>query len=105
MLTPREKSPLPEKISQVRIEPTTLHNAGQRAQHTTNELFRPPYIISQLKLLETAGLSRLKVLPHCTIHSLELAGSDLARLPRLPVLRRPPQMTEIGVRNPVKLDQ
>ena len=23
------------------IEPTTLHQAGQRAQHTTNELFRP----------------------------------------------------------------
>ena len=26
---------------QRRIEPTTLHPAGQRAQHTTNELFRP----------------------------------------------------------------
>ena len=41
MLTQREKSSLPEKNShQRRIEPTTLHQAGQRAQHTTNELFR-----------------------------------------------------------------
>ena len=40
MLTPREKSPQPEKKSpQMRIEPTTLHPAGQRGQHTTNELF------------------------------------------------------------------
>ena len=32
MLTPREKSPLPEKKSpQRRNEPTTLHQAGQRA--------------------------------------------------------------------------
>ena len=44
MLTPREKSPLPEKNYPLRrIEPTTLHHAGQRAQHTVNELFRPPY--------------------------------------------------------------
>ena len=34
MLTPREKSPLPE--AQRRVEPATLHHAGQRAQHTTN---------------------------------------------------------------------
>ena len=27
---------------QRRIKPTTLHQAGQRAQHTANELFRPP---------------------------------------------------------------
>ena len=27
---------------QRRIESTTPHQAGQRAQHTTNELFRPP---------------------------------------------------------------
>ena len=40
-LTPREKSPLPEKNLKRRIEPTTLHQAGQRAQHTTNELFGP----------------------------------------------------------------
>ena len=38
ILIPREKSPLPEKNSlQRRIEPTTLHQAGQRAQHTTNQ--------------------------------------------------------------------
>ena len=29
-------------LPQRRIEPTTLHQAGQQAQHTTNELFRPP---------------------------------------------------------------
>ena len=34
MLPAREKSPLPE--SQRRIEPTTLHYAGQRAQHTAD---------------------------------------------------------------------
>ena len=27
------------------MEPTTLHQAGQRAQHTTNELFRSPSVI------------------------------------------------------------
>ena len=44
MLTPRKKSALPEKNSpQRRIEPRTLHQAGQRAQHTTDELFWPPY--------------------------------------------------------------
>ena len=64
MLTPREKSPLPEKFSseedgthdaassrtaspthyqpaipQRRMGPTTLHQAGQPAQHTTSQLF------------------------------------------------------------------
>ena len=34
MLTPREKSPLLE--AQRRFEPTALHHAGQRAQHTTD---------------------------------------------------------------------
>ena len=29
-----------KKSPQRRMEPTTLHQAGQRAQHTTNELFR-----------------------------------------------------------------
>ena len=29
---------------QRRIETTTLHPAGQRAQHTTSELFRPPML-------------------------------------------------------------
>ena len=36
------KSPLSEKKSLWRrIESTTLHQAGQRSQHTTNELIRP----------------------------------------------------------------
>ena len=45
MSTPREKSPLPEKNSpQRRIEPMTLHLVGQRAEHTTSELFLPPTV-------------------------------------------------------------
>ena len=41
MLTPMEISPPPEKkFPHRRNEPTTLHQAGQRAQHTANELFR-----------------------------------------------------------------
>ena len=40
-LTPKEKSSLREKKSQRRMEPTSQHQAGRRAQHTTNELFRP----------------------------------------------------------------
>ena len=36
-----KKSPLPENSPERRVEPTTLHQAGQRAQHTTNEVFRP----------------------------------------------------------------
>ena len=44
-LTPREKSPLLEKKSpQRRTEPMTLHKAGQRAQHTTNEIFQPQHL-------------------------------------------------------------
>ena len=39
------KIPSSGKISpQRRIEPTTLRQAGQWAQHTTNELFRPPIV-------------------------------------------------------------
>ena len=34
MLTPREKSLLPE--AQRKVELVTLHHAGQQAQHTTN---------------------------------------------------------------------
>ena len=42
MLTPREKSPYRKNCPQRRIRLTTLHQAGQWAQHTTNELFQPP---------------------------------------------------------------
>ena len=42
-VTSKGKSTLRGKNSaQRRIEPTALHQAGQRAQHTTDELFRPP---------------------------------------------------------------
>ena len=34
MLTPREKSPLPE--AQRRVEPAKLHYIGRRTQHTTD---------------------------------------------------------------------
>ena len=48
-LTPRGKSPLPEKNSpHRRIEPMTLHQAGQRTQHITNELFLPGLANSNL---------------------------------------------------------
>ena len=40
MLTPREKSPLPE--AQRMIEPMTLHHAGQGAQHTTDWAIAAP---------------------------------------------------------------
>ena len=40
MLTPREKSPLPE--AQRRVEPVILHHTGQRAQHTTDWAFPTP---------------------------------------------------------------
>ena len=43
MLTPREKNPVYRQNSPLRkIKSTTLHQGEQRAQHTTNELFRPP---------------------------------------------------------------
>ena len=42
MLTPRENSLCRKNSPQRRIEPMMLHQAGQRAQHTTNELFQPP---------------------------------------------------------------
>ena len=45
MLIPREKSPLPEKISPQQDRTCDAASAGQRAQHTTYELFRPPLLI------------------------------------------------------------
>ena len=56
VLISREKSPLLEKkFPQRSIEPMMLHQAKQRAQHTTNKLFRPPldstnYITADTKL-------------------------------------------------------
>ena len=44
----QEKNPLFRKNSpQRRIEPMTLHQAGQRAQHTTNKLSRPPFCLTR----------------------------------------------------------
>ena len=44
MLTPKEKSPLPEK-KKLSSEEDRIHDAASSrtvSQHTTNELFRPP---------------------------------------------------------------
>ena len=66
MLTPREQSPLREKKSpQRRKEPTTLHQAGQRAQHTTNELFRPPRLHLVYWFLHPANLFRFACWHQC----------------------------------------
>ena len=40
-----------KKSLQRRIEPTTLLKAGQRAHHTTNELFRPSILLRSLLYL------------------------------------------------------
>ena len=48
MLSSREKSPLPE--AQRRFEPTTLHDAGQRAQHTTDWAIPVPHWFHCYKL-------------------------------------------------------
>ena len=48
MFTPR-KNPLNRKNSPPRrIEPTNLHQAGQRAKHTINKLFWPPFLLQFL---------------------------------------------------------
>ena len=39
--TPKENPFYRKNSPQRRIEPATLHQAGQRAQHTANKLFRP----------------------------------------------------------------
>ena len=46
MLTPREKTLYQKNSSQRRVEPTTLHQRGQRAQHTTNQLLQPSKLSS-----------------------------------------------------------
>ena len=57
MITPREKSHLLEN-SQRRIEPTTLHQAGQPAQRTTNKLFQQRQLNKQADILtETQSLT------------------------------------------------
>ena len=48
MLSSREKSPLPE--AQRRFEPTTLHDAGQQAQHTTDWAIPVPHWFHCYKL-------------------------------------------------------
>ena len=51
ILTPREKSPLPE--AQRRIEPAPLHHAGQRAQRTTHQAIPAPGDIWQCGMVTT----------------------------------------------------
>ena len=50
MVTPREKSCLPE--AQKRIEPATLHHTGQRAQHSTGWPILAPDLCSRSQLCE-----------------------------------------------------
>ena len=61
-LTPREKSLYGKNAPQRRIEPMTLHQAGQRAQHTTKELFQPllsGLVVRHLSLQQQTGGSIL----------------------------------------------
>ena len=53
MLTPREKSLYRKNSPQRRIEPTTLCQAGQRAQHTTNWTIPTPSSVMTLKKIAT----------------------------------------------------
>ena len=66
------KIPATGKISpQRRIEPTTPHQVGQRVQHTTNELFRPPWMgptppsAPSILLRGTGTCCGLWFKPHC----------------------------------------
>ena len=75
LLTPMEKSPTSEKKSpQRRIEPSTLHQAGQRVQHTNNELFRllTFHLISQIE-------KQYKVLPIKNCTKCRLAQMDFVK--------------------------
>ena len=94
ILTPREKSPLLEKKSpQRKIEPRTLHQAGQSAQHTLNELFQPhPSPTSDLNIGPlTADQTTDHVLQSCPTYAEKRQltwrlGADLAtRLDRRPL--------------------
>ena len=76
------KNPLYWKTSpQKRIEPMTLHHAGQWAQHTTNELFWPVAAMQMLTLLWTpkwtcwGGWNSSLVVFGLAVHSV--AGSIL----------------------------
>ena len=55
MLTPREKSPLPE--AQRRVKLVKLHHAGQQAQHTTDKQQCSDKIVTNLKLHLSLSLS------------------------------------------------
>ena len=78
MLTPREKSPLSEKNSpqRRRIEPTTQCQAGQRAQHTTNELFRLPMAGYDLWPTNMANVSRVHH-EHCKLSCLRASRASV----------------------------
>ena len=80
MLTPRENPLYWKKNSpQRKIEPMTLHQAGQRAQHTTNELYRPLDSIQQLDTAAQVTMFRLRS-GHCQLlshlHRLKISHSD-----------------------------
>ena len=65
MLTPREKSPHWKNSPQRRIEPSTPHQVGQQAQHTTNKPFqRPCYCSTQYSTMFDCVSTSLPQLVH-----------------------------------------
>ena len=77
MLTPRENPLYRNFFPERRIEPTTLHQAGQRAQRTTNEIFGSPFLMATEET--TARLADrdifLAVLA-ATVQSLHVTGGE-----------------------------
>ena len=87
MLTPREKSPLQEHSPQRRIEPTMLDQAGQRAQHTTNELFRPHNNNNRSFIFQTDQVDSLTGQPRVMTQRQRNCSPGVLRLSTRP--RRP----------------
>ena len=66
------KYPLYWKNPQRRIEPSTLHQAGQRAQHTTYELFKPPDLHSRPQ-----GFEKVKTSSPIILQNFQLIWEQL----------------------------
>ena len=77
-----------ENALQRRIEPTTLHQAGWQAHHTTNELFRPPIAVLICNICLDVVVLVLVVLLLLLVHQMETSVSSMkvavhCRSPRL----------------------
>ena len=71
MLTPREKSPLPEKFSPEEDWTHVLHQAGQRAQHTTNwAITAPKNQYSTMLLLPEPIVTQWRQVQHHLPHTI-----------------------------------